>query len=179
MDRRPVARLVILLAAMGSMVGCGSDGYVLAPVSGKVTVDGEPAADLRISFEPVATAERKIPGPESIGITDDEGKFTLTTLVDSRRGAVVGKCRVRIWSVPGSQQKQEEIISNDRDPNYDPVKEVNMLKEQLELRRAKRGAKKAARPTAALPLRYNDNTELSFDVPPGGTDRADFQVSRK
>ena len=89
-----------------------------------------------------------------------------------RRGGVVGKSRVRIWTLPSNQ---EDALSDDQDPNYDPVKEIKVLKEQLR----NRGRKKAARATGALPLRYNDNTELSFDVPPEGTDKADFQISWK
>jgi hypothetical protein len=171
--RRLVPRYVWALAGLGALAGCGSEGFVLAPVAGRVTVDGQPVAGLRIAFEPVGSASRPAPGPESIGVTDDEGRFTLATLSESpRRGAVVGKCRVRIWTLPSNQK---DALFDDQDPNYDPVKEIQVLKEKI----GGRSRKKVQRPTGALPLRYNDNTELAFEVPPGGTDQADFQISWK
>jgi hypothetical protein len=174
MCRRLAARLLFLLACLGWLAGCRSEHFVLAPVSGQVLVDGQPVAGLRVAFEPIGSASNPAPGPESIGVTDDEGRFQVATLAESpRRGAVVGKCRVRIWTLPANQ---EDALFDDRNPNYDPVKEIAVLKEQI---RSRAGTKKVQRPTGALPLRYNDQTELSFEVPPGGTDQADFSLSWK
>jgi hypothetical protein len=171
---RLVPGFVLALACLGWLAGCGSEGFTLAPVSGRVTVDSKPVAGLRIAFEPVGSASRPAPGPEAIGITDDEGRFSLATMSESpRRGAVVGKCRIRIWTLPANQ---EDALFDDQNPNYDPVQEIKVLKERM---RSRGGKKKVERPTGALPLRYNDHTELSFEVPPGGTDKADFQISWK
>ncbi len=167
------------IALASALPGCGPTGYVLAPVSGRVTIDGEPVKDVRIAFEPIADATRKIPGPEAIAITDDDGRFTLYTTDEERRGAVVGKCRVRIWTLPGSQTAAsattKPVITDDRDPNYDAMAEVRAIKAQI-----RAGAKKgAATKTGIIPFRFNDRTELSFDVPPDGTDKADFPISWK
>lgn len=171
MRRRLVQALSLALAALVSPVGCGSDGFTLAPTSGRVTVDGQPVAGLRVAFEPIGSSERPAPGPEAIGVTDNDGRFTLSTMaVSPRRGAVVGKCRVRIWTLPANQ---EDTLSDDRNPGYDPVQEIKVLKQKI---RSGGRATKAPRPFGALPLRYNDNTELTFDVPPDGTDSADFQI---
>jgi len=164
----------VLLLSIGN-AGCESDGFVLAPVSGRVTIDGEPFAGVRIAFEPVADASRKIPGPEAIAITDADGRYTLYTTDKERRGAVVGMCRVRIWTIPGEQGAQKGVVFDDRDPNYDSVAEIKALKAQI-----RAGTRKnAPKATGIIPFRFNDRTELTSVVPPEGTTKADFSISWK
>ncbi|MDR3638002.1 MAG: hypothetical protein P4L84_29620 [Isosphaeraceae bacterium] len=173
--RRLVPALMLAVVSPGWLAGCGSENFTLAPTSGRVTVDGQPVAGLRIAFEPIGSSERPAPGPEAIGVTDGEGRFTLSTMSESpRQGAVVGKCRVRIWTLPSNQ---EDALFDDQNPAYNPVEEIKVLKQRI--RSGGRSKTKVNRPTHALPLRYNDNTELSFEVPHGGTDKADFQLSSK
>lgn len=175
MRRRRILFALVYLAGLGWLTGCGSEGFTLAPTSGRVTVDGKPVAGLRVAFEPVASGDRPIPGPEAIGVTDEEGRFSLSTMSESpRRGAVVGKCRVRIWTLPSNQK---DDLFDDQSPDYDPVQEIKVLKDQIRSRG--RAKAKVNRPTQPLPLRYNDNTELSFEVPPAGTDKADFELTWK
>ena len=167
--------IALILSPM-AIGGCGSEGFVLAPVSGRVTIDGQPVAGVRIAFEPIADEKRKIPGPEAIAITEEDGSYKLYTTDAERRGAVVGKCRVRIWTIPGDQMGQNTVITDDQDPNYDPVAEIKALKAQM------RAAKKKKATPASLgiiPFRYNDKTELTFEVPPEGSDKADFAISWK
>jgi hypothetical protein len=166
-------RYFIVSAALMALrvMGCGSQEYVLAPVSGVVKVDGKPVAGLRVAFEPVATEKNSAPGPESIAITNADGEFVLKTFDERpRTGAVVGKCRVRIWSLPANQ---EDSVFDDRSENYDPVAEVKALREQI--RSAKKKGK-VARPSGPIPLRYNDQTTLSFDVTEAGTESANFEI---
>jgi len=164
--------LFVSVALMALRVmGCGSTEYVLAPVSGVVKVDGKPVAGLRVAFEPIATEKNAAPGPESIGITNAEGEFVLKTFDERpRTGAVVGKCRVRIWSLPASQN---DAVFDDRAENYDPIAEVKALREQI--RNANRKGK-VAKPSGPIPLRYNDQTTLSFEVKEAGTDAANFEI---
>jgi len=80
-----------------ALPGCGGENFSLAPVSGTITLDGEPLADATIVVSPErasldATANV---GPGSTGTTNGEGQFTLTT-IDGRDGAVVGKHSVII-----------------------------------------------------------------------------------
>src|SRR3954453_11696466 len=78
----------------GGAAGCGERSpFETAPVSGKVTLNGQPLADARISFQP--TDGEKELGPGSSATTDAEGKFTLST-VDGGAGATVGNNEVRI-----------------------------------------------------------------------------------
>lgn len=77
------------------LCGCGSEPYSVAPVSGQVLVDGEPAKGARVSFEPIGNEDRPNPGPGSFGRTDETGRYTLK-IIGADEGAVVGKHRVRI-----------------------------------------------------------------------------------
>ncbi|MFI4874815.1 MAG: hypothetical protein ACIALR_05740 [Blastopirellula sp. JB062] len=77
--------------------GCGGgDQAKMAPVSGRIFLDGKPMGDLSISFVP-QTASLKEPevGPGSLAKTDAEGRYSLTA-VDGRSGAVVATHIVRI-----------------------------------------------------------------------------------
>jgi hypothetical protein len=79
--------------------GCGSGN--VAPVSGRVTLDGEPAANVRVTFQPLGSADNRNPGAGSYAVTDADGYYTLTVVGTHRSGAVVGKHRVSIQSSHG------------------------------------------------------------------------------
>jgi hypothetical protein len=78
-------------------VGCGGSKK-FAPVSGKVTLNGEPLANATVSFQPIAKEGSTDAGPGSTGTTNDKGEFSLT-VATGERGAVVGKHRVIISSL--------------------------------------------------------------------------------
>ena len=85
--------VIVLLV---TVAGC-SDGRQAVPVSGKVTLNGEPLEDIRVYFQPQATSSgttgKKGPpeaGPGSYGLTDAEGKFTLRFSDTNDEGAIVG-----------------------------------------------------------------------------------------
>ncbi len=88
------SRLFLLLAALAA-VGCGSQPYQLAPVSGRVKLNGKPLPKAWVHFAPKASKENVAPGPTSHGQTDLDGRFTLG--VDPQHpGGVVGINRVFI-----------------------------------------------------------------------------------
>src|SRR5262249_2122961 len=60
----------------------------LAEVGGTVTARGKPVDKVQVEFWP----ERD--GPRSVGVTDGQGRFTLTTDDGRRTGAVVGAHKV-------------------------------------------------------------------------------------
>jgi len=153
-----LARDSIVFFTCVLLLGCGSsEGYKLASVSGKVQVDGKPVEGLRISFEPIGGSDRPYPGPDSIGITDKDGRFTLATFNESqKKGAVVGKARVRIWSLPASQTAG----ANGKDISDDAKAKV-------------------VQQSIVIPLRFNDETTLTFDVPEKGSDAANFEIQSK
>jgi hypothetical protein len=82
---------LLLLAALPA-AGCGESSKI-APVSGRVTLDGRPLANARINFQPQSDALE--PGPGSFAQTDANGEYTLE-LISGGKGAYVGKHRVII-----------------------------------------------------------------------------------
>ncbi len=90
---RSICCLAALLPAL-LLAGCGSR-FPTAPVSGVVRLEGEPLAEARIAFEPLAPADSLEAGPGSYATTDSQGRYTLETL-DGRPGAVIGRHRVSI-----------------------------------------------------------------------------------
>ena len=80
--------------------GCGQPGYEVAPVSGRVTLDGQPMPGVHVSFQPQAGRDNQLnPGPGSVGVTDAEGRFTLRLSDPDRPGAVVAAHTVRMTMV--------------------------------------------------------------------------------
>jgi hypothetical protein len=139
---------MLFLAALFILCGCSQEPYTLAPVSGKVTLDGQPLADAYVSFQPL---EGRDPGPGSYGKTDAQGEYTLKVVGKDRDGAVVGKHRVAI-SLPSGG-----TAANPSKPLADAP-----------------GA-----PKERLPAKYNIRSELTCDVPKGGTKAADFVLQSK
>ncbi len=90
-----------MLAAV--CAGCGDgDRPDLAPVHGRVTLDGQPLASARLEFQPTG------PWRTSMGLTDAAGNYELIYIRDER-GAAVGTHRVRITTV-GRAEGEAEIV---------------------------------------------------------------------
>jgi hypothetical protein len=78
--------------------GCGgSNEYETTPVSGVVTCQGKPVSNAFVNFTPLPDANRATGqrGRPALGLTDSEGRFTLTTYNDGD-GAIVGKHTVTV-----------------------------------------------------------------------------------
>ena len=86
-------RLTIVALFLILITGCGKSGPQIAPVHGRVTLDGKPLANADIRFQP--------DGPErpSVGSTDSDGRYELM-YKRGQSGAVVGQHTVRIWVSP-------------------------------------------------------------------------------
>ena len=135
----------VLLAALGlAASGCGrGSGPKVVPVSGTVTIDGKPAANIAVVFQPIATGKGEA-GMGSTGVTDAQGRFTLTlTGSDKRPGAVVGKHRVTFSGQAAQRAETDDTV--------------------------KLG------PPDPVPPKYREKP-LEFEVPAGGTDKADFKL---
>jgi hypothetical protein len=102
-------RLLPVLVVL-CLAGCGSGaGYKLAPVSGKVTLDGQPLAGATVTFQPEASSKEGTAGPGSAAVTDAAGKFVLQTAEAKRRpGAVVGKHTVRLSGVQDQRAPDDD-----------------------------------------------------------------------
>jgi hypothetical protein len=133
-----------LLLSLTLAFGCDAKKYGLAPVSGVVTLDGEPVPGAIVNFQPKSDTE-KSPGPGSTGRCDATGRFVLET-IRQEPGAVVGTHRVKVYSY-----SPESPVVADTDTDAVERKEL-------------------------FPTWCNYNTELTFDVPSGGTTEADFHL---
>jgi len=80
--------LSLIVTALGLLQGCGGDMKV-APVSGTITLDGQPLDQASVVFQPDQG------GRPSFGVTDKDGAYTLAYSMNEG-GAEVGPCAVKI-----------------------------------------------------------------------------------
>ncbi len=129
------------------LVGCSGGGPSLAPVSGKVTFDGKPLANATVGFYP----EGPHAGVNSSGRTNENGEYTLMTVMERKTGAVVGKHRVSI--IVGSDESGGSDLPADKQPKNR---------------------------TPRIPAKYfGGESVLSCDVPSDGKTNADFELKSK
>lgn len=90
----------ILVASLATLaaIGCQQSPYELAPVRGKVTIDGQPVFNAKVMFAPVEAGGNPNPGKPAFGILRNDGSFVLTTY-ETDDGAVVGEHWVTIISL--------------------------------------------------------------------------------
>lgn len=102
--------------------GCGSksNGPQFVPVTGKVTLDGKPVRDVRVSFQPQAPPGSKGAAAEvgmgSNATTGEDGIFVLAVSDNTKTGAVVGMHTVNF------SDKQVETDDRDAGPSPAPRK---------------------------------------------------------
>ncbi|VAX38777.1 hypothetical protein MNBD_PLANCTO02-695 [hydrothermal vent metagenome] len=100
--RYPVNQLFVLLSAflLWTAIGCSSgpsDQPELGTVKGKVTMNGQPMANVIVTFQPENNGGKE-KGRVSIGKTDEQGNYELGYNTKSK-GAKVGQHTVRISTV--------------------------------------------------------------------------------
>ncbi|HOA51116.1 MAG TPA: carboxypeptidase-like regulatory domain-containing protein [Thermogutta sp.] len=138
------AGLLILLLAIA---GCGSKGPKLARVRGKVTLDGQALPNALVTFMPEGG------GVASSGTTNANGEYEL--VCPQGRGAVVGKHKVSVRTLPPQQSQAQEVSSDD--PSY--------------LAQYSGQSSATAQPfVEKIPPRYNTQTELVKEVKPGSNE---------
>jgi len=142
---------LLIVAAFSAMVGRLRQRAKFVPVSGVISLDGKPYGQAAISFQPIGSAENPNPGRGSSAYTDDNGKFVLIS--DEHDGAVVGKHLVRITTRGRKLEGDPGVGSAD-------------------------GAQ-VMRPVEPIPAEWHSESQKEFEVPPGGTDKADFQITSK
>lgn len=148
----PNLRIVCRLGlACLAAAGCGPAEF--APVSGVVTFEGEPIVGATVTFDPV-NGKRA-----SYATTDSSGRFELIVAgIKDQAGAVIGEHRVKVTAIA------ESSPSHTDDPD---LGSLAMVGQQTRIR-------------YLIPPRYDDfnASGLSFSVPPGGSDEADFALKR-
>jgi hypothetical protein len=123
-------RCTIVVALLVLIAGCAKSGPQIAPVHGRVTLEGQPLAGADIRFQP--------DGPErpSVGRTDSDGRYDLM-FKRGQPGAVIGQHTVRIWVSPEVVNKppiiaarfdtkselRREVLSGDNEFDFDVTTE--------------------------------------------------------
>lgn len=134
--RKLTACIVLLISGFLTVTGgCGQRGPKLASVTGKVTMDGQPLAQVIVTFVPSEG------GVSSSGITDQGGVYTLSCPLGS--GAVIGQHRVYVQSQASGSGKIE--IPDEDAPDYRPDPYASL---------------RAPPHVERIPARYNTNSEL-------------------
>jgi hypothetical protein len=95
---RIVAYLACSVILVACFAGCGKTGPELAPVTGRITLDGKPLENADISFQPDSSK------PPSAGRTDANGRYELA-YKRGVMGGMVGSNTVRITISP-------EVVTN-------------------------------------------------------------------
>lgn len=107
--RAPSWSLLTMLGLLSAGCGGGEAQPVpVAPVSGQVTLDGEPLAEAQVLFLPQGQGEQELSSP-SRGVTDSQGHYSLTLELDGRAGALLGKHRVEIRAGKGEPPPPNEL----------------------------------------------------------------------
>lgn len=141
----------LMLPAVLLAAGCGAEKFPIAPVSGRVTFNGKPLPGAHVLFQPMTTGTEVEIGPEAVGRTDDEGRFTLSTISPERKGASIGKNRVSVTLI-----EEERLYGGggtSSDEGYTGVVKYT------------------------LPQRYRHGTELVVEVPPVGNDALELTLT--
>jgi glycine/D-amino acid oxidase-like deaminating enzyme len=128
-------------------LGCGGRQY--ASVSGKVTLNGKPLANALVTFQPMAPDGALDAGMGSTGRTNDNGEYALR-LSSGDNGARVGRHHVMVTL----------LAVKDRDPEDDT--------------RVVRGGPPLL---DTIPARYNSESTLTFEVPSGGSQAGNFDLT--
>lgn len=85
-----VWRVGLIGSLMLATAGCGSK-YNLGQVEGTITLDGKPLSDASVAFTPLNAG---VESPGSAGLTDSEGKYQLSLVIEQTPGALVGQHKV-------------------------------------------------------------------------------------
>lgn len=150
-----VSAASLLAAGLIGLSGCGGSGGVqFAPVSGYVTVDGKPYDSAVVVFQPVASKGNINPGMGSSGYTNAEGWFSLKCMDGRNSGAVVGKHIVQIMT-KGNNVVGQDIGTGSPDGVLNEPTKSNLN---------------------VIPPEWNSDSKKEFDVQPGGTAKANFDI---
>jgi len=100
---------LVPLSILCLLSGCGGGGehFDVAPVSGRVTVEGEPVSGGMIQITPQGAGEGTNPGKTGIAEIGSDGTFSVTTYTPGD-GAVVGTATITAGATdPDSPWKKE------------------------------------------------------------------------
>jgi hypothetical protein len=147
LNREEITMRTHMVLGFASVLAIGCGSNKFAPVSGKVTLNGKPLAHATVMFLPLGEPGSIKAGEGSAGKTNEKGEFSLTSST-GQSGALVGKHQVSISALDPKVGESDTRPPRGGWPRADKV-----------------------------PARYNSKSELSWDVAPGSTDKADFDLT--
>jgi len=102
------------------LTGCSNPDSKYSYVQGTITYNGEAVAEASVSFQPVSPE-----GESASGVTDANGKFTLTSVgaVDGGRGAMPGEYRVVVTKWEPTPPDPDEEAHRRGEITYDQLQE--------------------------------------------------------
>lgn len=136
---------VILCGCLAAAIaGCGRAPFPVAPVHGRVTIDGQPLASGKVLFAPIAQDDRLEAGKWAMGTVQPDGTFVLSTYGEND-GAIVGDHWATVVSSPGGTAATTPKFNRVRIPRRISVvagqdNEVSISLTAAELRRFDRRA---------------------------------------
>ena len=151
--RQLLSCMFIAMLGFVATTGCDSGGPAIAKVTGKVTLKGAPIKGATVQFHPEK-------GPMAVGITDDQGNFTLTT--NGRPGAPLGMNKVAISKAVAS------AASNSMPANPKPEDMAKMASQMSQSGNMKR----TEPPKSEVPENYSNpaSSGLTADVSSNAAD---------
>jgi hypothetical protein len=104
-----------MLAILFVAAGCGRKVEQVVPVEGTVEYKGKPVVGAAVTFQPEH-------GKSATGVTDENGRFVLTTY-STGDGAVVGTHKVTIvpLNVPSQDKYEPESSAGKLDEVNEPI----------------------------------------------------------
>ncbi|RMF88639.1 MAG: carboxypeptidase regulatory-like domain-containing protein [Planctomycetota bacterium] len=133
-------RSISIGAVLLLVIGCNR-GPNVGLVEGVVTLDGQPVPNAMVTFSPIDG------GMSSTGTTDENGHYTL--VFPGGKGAVVGRHKVSVRSMPKSEGGGAAVSSDD--PSYYDAQQSPNTTKTVE----------------PIPAKYNTNTTLEYEVKKG------------
>ena len=159
--RRTSFALVGLL--LSAALGCGSD-FEFAPVTGKITANGNPIPNVFVTYQPVGGGLEASAGPASYAHTDDEGNYELRRIDDEQtKGAVVGTHRIILQHRDDEQLPGGGATSVDLTASESDAADMAAATRRSILQRK-------------IPLQFR-NGSVKIEVPPEGLSDANFDLS--
>lgn len=158
----------VLLLSILTMVGCGESGPLVVPVSGSLTLDGEPLAFKSLTLLPAQGTT----GQGAGGYSDGEGNYYLIAVVANAtrdfRGCPPGKYRV-VVSEPMIPMTEADFVNPtvDSDDGDEPAPAV-FLPDDV-------GKKKPSKGDIPTIYTSDKTTPLLIDVVEG-TDTIDIEL---
>ena len=151
---------------MVMVAGCGpSSPGTIVPMSGKLTLDGNPMPGVEIVFSPSEVDGVANPGPWSVAVTDEEGNYELKTRY-GEKGAAVGMHYVTMSYADMEPGAMEEILGD--------LADAKSSGEGLEEAKAEYEALlKKLKGRAIIPA----SAEGEYEVPAGGNTNANFELT--